>query len=66
MESLEKGIKKLNQWFVDELEILDELAHDVATAESHEEIIQSKNIYNMQKKKIDTISDAIDLLQQTK
>jgi hypothetical protein len=60
---MEKAINKLSQWFGDENEILDELAHEVATAETMDEMVKAKTVYQVQATKVDTIIEAIKLVK---
>lgn len=64
MNKLEQTINKLNQWFEDEQEILDELAHDVAQADSIDEMMRAKASYEVQGTKVDAILQAIKLVNE--
>lgn len=62
---MEKVINKLSQWLHEEMEISNELAHDVATAETVEEMVKVKNVYEIQNAKTDAIREAIRLVEET-
>lgn len=64
MNKLEQTINKLNQWFEDEQEILDELAHDVAQADSIDEMMGAKASYEVQGAKVNAILEAIKLANE--
>lgn len=59
---MEKAINKLSQWYQDEQEILDDLAHDVAQAQSVDEMMRAKASYEVQSAKIDAILEATSLV----
>lgn len=61
---MENVITKLNQWLADEMEILDEMAHEVATAETVDEMVKAKSSYEVQKAKTDAIWEAIRLVEE--
>lgn len=63
---MEEILKKLSNWREDEHEILDELAHEVATAKTMDKMVKAKNAYEIQETKIQTIMEAIHLVQTTK
>ncbi|MGE7977317.1 hypothetical protein [Psychrobacillus sp. NPDC093200] len=54
---------KLSQWFSDEHEILDQLAHDVATSDAIEDMVTAKQAYNLQETKVDAIQEAIRFVE---
>lgn len=56
-------VNKLNQWFSDEQEILDQLAHDVATSDSIEDMVTAKQSYMIQEVKVDAIQEAIRFVE---
>lgn len=56
---MEKLLTKLSQWFADEQEILDQLAHDVATSDTVEDMVSAKQAYMVQESKVDVIQEAI-------
>lgn len=56
---MEKLLIKLSQWFSDEQEILDQLAHDVATSDSIEDMVTAKQVYMVQEVKVDAIQEAM-------
>lgn len=56
---MEQLLKKLSQWFADEQEILDQLAHDVATSDTVEDMVTAKQAYMVQESKVDVIQEAI-------
>lgn len=63
---MEEAIKKLSQWYQDEQEILDDLAHDVALADSVDDMMRAKSSYEVQSTKVDTILGALNLIENTK
>lgn len=63
---MKQAINKLTSWYGDEMEILDELAHEVATAETIDEMVKSKNVYEVQNAKTDAIFEAIRLVEEIK
>ncbi|MEV9639517.1 hypothetical protein ABZ756_02315 [Mammaliicoccus sciuri] len=63
---MEQVIEKLFQWKSDEKEILDDLAHDVAQTSTVEKMVTAKQLYDLQKSKVDTIGNAIELVCKTK
>ncbi|MCK1996470.1 hypothetical protein MPH47_04315 [Psychrobacillus psychrodurans] len=56
---MEKLLIKLSQWFSDEQEILDQLAHDVATSDTVEDMVTAKQAYMIQESKVDVIQEAL-------
>ena len=60
---MEQLLKKLSQWFSDEQEILDQLAHDVATSDSIEDMVTAKQAYSIQEVKVDTIQEALRFVE---
>lgn len=59
---MKQAINKLTQWYEDEQEILDDLAHDVAQAESVDEMMRAKASYEVQSAKVNTIIEATNLV----
>lgn len=60
---MEKVLTKLSQWFADEKEILDELAHDVATSDTIEDMVTAKQSYMIQEVKVDAIQEAMRFVE---
>ncbi|MEK3995667.1 hypothetical protein MKY29_13000 [Psychrobacillus sp. FSL K6-2365] len=56
---MEKLLIKLSQWFSDEQEILAQLAHDVATSDTVEDMVTAKQVYMVQEVKVNAIQEAI-------
>ncbi|KQL37160.1 hypothetical protein [Psychrobacillus sp. FJAT-21963] len=54
---------KISQWFADEQEILDELAHDVATSDTIEDMVTAKQAYAIQDTKVDAIMEAMRFVE---
>ena len=63
---MEKVSVKLSQWYGEEKEILDGLAHEVANAETIEEMVSTKNIYQVQDTRVTTILETIKLVEKLK
>lgn len=63
---MESIVNKLNQWLSAEMEISNQLAHEVATAETVEEMVKAKNVYEVQNARTDAIWEAIRLVEETK
>lgn len=63
---MEKAVNKLEQWFSAERDILNNLAHDVAQAESVDEMMRAKTSYEVQSAKVDAILEAVVLVKGTK
>ena len=60
---MEQLLIKLSQWFSDEQEILDQLAHDVATSDLIEDMVTAKQSYMVQETKVDAIQEAIRFVE---
>lgn len=60
---MEKTLTKLLQWFSDEQEILNQLAHDVATSDTVEDMVTAKQAYLIQEVKLDAIQEAIRFVE---
>lgn len=60
---MEQVLIKLSQWFSDEKEILDQLAHDVATSDTIEDMVTAKQSYSIQEIKLDTIQEALRFVE---
>lgn len=60
---MEKVLTKLSQWFSEEREILDQLAHDVATSDCIEDMVTAKQAYLVQEVKVDAIQEAIRFVE---
>jgi len=56
-------LEKLSQWFADEQEILNDLAHDVATSDTIEDMVTAKQAYTIQETKVDAIQEAIRFVE---
>ena len=56
-------LEKLSQWFADEQEILNDLAHDVATSDTIEDMVTAKQTYTIQETKVDAIQEAIRFVE---
>lgn len=54
---------KLSQWFSDEQEILDQLAHDVATSDTIDDMVTTKQAYSIQENKVNTIQEALRFVE---
>ncbi|WP_342512291.1 hypothetical protein MKY34_16935 [Sporosarcina sp. FSL K6-1522] len=63
---MEKLIEKLGAWHDSEVDELNDLAHAIARASSMEEMVASKQVYELQHIKVDTIWDAIEMIQKQK
>lgn len=63
---MEKLLIKLSQWFSDEQEILDQLAHDVATSDTVEDMVTAKQAYMIQESKVDVIQEALRFAEMEK
>lgn len=63
---MEKLLINLSQWLSDEREILDQLAHDVATSDTVEDMVTAKAAYNMQNIKVETIEESIHFVEKAK
>ena len=60
---MDKLLNKFSQWFSDEQEILDQLAHDVATSDTIEDMVAAKQAYNIQETKVDAIQEAVRFVE---
>lgn len=60
---MEKVITKLSQWFSEEQEILDQLAHEVATSDTVEDMVTAKQSYMIQEVKVDAIQEAMRFVE---
>jgi len=60
---MEKVLSKLSQWFSEEKEILDQLAHDVATSDLIEDMVTAKQSYMIQEVKVDAIQEAMRFVE---
>lgn len=60
---MEKVLTKLSQWFSEEREILDQLAHDVATSDAVEDMVKAKQAYMIQEVKVDAIQEAMRFVE---
>ena len=60
---MEKVLTKLSQWFSEEREILDQLAHDVATSDTVEDMVTAKQSYMIQEVKVDAIQEAMRFVE---
>lgn len=60
---MEKVLTKLSQWFSEEREILDQLAHDVATSDLIEDMVTAKQSYMIQEVKLDAIQEAMRFVE---
>lgn len=60
---MEKVLTKLSQWFSEEREILDQLAHDVATSDLIEDMVTAKQSYMIQEVKVDAIQEAMRFVE---
>lgn len=56
-------LSKFSQWFSDEQEILNQLAHDVATSDTIEDMVTAKAAYTIQGTKVDAIQEAIRFVE---
>lgn len=56
-------LNKMSQWFSEEQEILDQLAHDVASSDLVEEMVIAKQAYSIQGTKVDAIQEAIRFVE---
>lgn len=56
----------LSRWLSDEREILDQLAHDVATSDTVEDMVTAKQAYNVQNIKVETIEESIHFVEKAK
>lgn len=63
---MEKLLINLSQWLSDEREILDQLAHDVATSDTVEDMVTAKQAYNVQNIKVETIEESIHFVEEAK
>lgn len=63
---MENLLINLSQWLSDEREILDQLAHDVATSDTVEDMVTAKAAYNMQNIKVETIEESIHFVEKAK
>lgn len=63
---VEQAINKLASWYGVEQETLDDLAHDVAQAHSVDEMMRAKASYEVQHAKVETLLEAIRLVESTK
>ena len=61
---MEQIFGKLDAWHNDESELLDIKAHDVAQAKSVEEMLKAKTLYDVQSAKVETIREAIILVNE--
>ncbi|MFZ0578382.1 MAG: hypothetical protein WAM41_12840 [Psychrobacillus psychrotolerans] len=60
---MEKVLTKLSQWFSEEREILDQLAHDVAKSDLIEDMVTAKQSYMIQEVKVDAIQEAMRFVE---
>lgn len=60
---MEQLLMKISQWFSDEQEILDQLAHDVATCDAIEDMVKAKQAYTIQETKVDAIQEALRFVE---
>lgn len=63
---MEQVINKLGEWHDSEVDELNDLAHGIARSSSIEEMVASKQVYELQHMKVDTIWGAIELIQKQK
>lgn len=63
---MEQLLNKLSQWFSEEQEILDQLAHDVATSDTVEDMVTAKQAYMVQETKVDVIQEALRFVELEK
>ena len=63
---MENLLINLSQWLSDEREILDQLAHDVATSDTVEDMVTAKQAYNLQNIKVETIEESIHFVEKAK
>lgn len=61
---MEQLFGKLDAWYNDESELLDIRAHDVAQAETVEEMLKAKTLYEVQSAKVETIAETIKLVNE--
>lgn len=64
MKTLEQAIAKLEQWLIDELELLNQSAHDVAGQIEVEDMLKAKQQYDLQDVKVSTIEEVIQMLKK--
>lgn len=62
---METVIQKMQQFLVDEKELLSDLALDVADAEKDYEYAKSKAIYSIQMARVSGIKDTLAMLEQS-
>ncbi|UAW07764.1 hypothetical protein PVJ1_00030 [Psychrobacillus phage PVJ1] len=60
---MDQLLQKISQWFEDEQEILNDLAHDVATSDTIEDMVTAKQAYTIQETKVDAIQEAIRFVE---
>ncbi len=60
MDLMQNVVQRIN----DEQEVLDELAHEVAKASSVEKMVASKSSYDLQKVKLTTLYEVMDLINK--
>lgn len=63
---MEKAIQKLSDWHDAEVIELNDLAHGIAQSESLESMVECRQAYQIQHMKVDTIWEAIEMVQKTK
>ncbi|MEK3973682.1 hypothetical protein [Psychrobacillus sp. FSL K6-1267] len=63
---MEQINEKLDAWYNDESELLDIKAHDVAQADDVDEMLKAKSLYDVQSAKVETIREAIKLVNEQK
>ncbi|GGA32007.1 hypothetical protein [Psychrobacillus lasiicapitis] len=56
-------LQKISQWYSDEQEILNDLAHDVATSDTVEDMVTAKQAYSIQENKLNTIQEALRFVE---
>jgi hypothetical protein len=60
---MERIRENLSAWLEVEQGILDEVAHDVANSDSVEEMVITKQVYAIQRAKVETIIDAMKIAE---
>lgn len=63
---MEQLIEKLGSWHDSEVNELNDLAHGIAQSESLEAMVESRQAYQIQHMKVDTIWEAIKMIQEQK
>ena len=63
---MEDVIKRLGEWHDSEVDELNDLAHGIARSSSIEEMVAAKQVYELQHVKVDTIWEAIEMVQKSK